>query len=905
MVLRPQVDLLLNNTWTSVRNRVRVADGITIRHGLPDESSATPPAECGLTLNNMNGDFSPRNPVGAYYGQLGRNTPIRVALDLGTTRLVVPSGSAAYVQAPDTAGLSVTGDLDLRADLRLPSWDTDVDLCAKNANGAGQRSWRFGMNFGGYLNFQWSADGTNWNSVSSPITVPTTSGRQAVRVTLDVDNGASGRTIQFWTADTISGTWVAFGDPVIQAGVTSVFDSTSAVRIGQSGVLRGSEIYAVEIRNGIGGSLVGSPSFISQSTGTVSFNDAQSNTWTLFGTANSITNRRYRFYGEVSNWPTTWDVSGRNVPCAISGAGVLRRNNQNDDGEQSAYRRTMIGSGASLVAYWPMEDQSGATTFASALGAKPGVVANAAQLPAWAADSHVPGSDPLPQIGAARINFFAVPTAPAGSWQVRAAVYVPTGAPSGPLIDIATSGSYYFRLQYSATGALDLQWYNQVAGFTAVGSTGGVTFAIQDRPVVVSVECTDSGGSINAAIRVLYQDSSAASFNVTMPGANSGRVLATSLNVNQTAWPTVAIGHLSVQSAITGIGEMTYAFCTGVFRERAGRRFQRLLAERGTFFGTVGLLDTTPYMGKQNSKSLSDLTQECIDTDSSILAEARNGLYATLRDRSSMHDQRPGVTLPYAVISELVPVTDDQTVRNDITVDRDGGASSRQVLTSGTLSTQYPPNGVGPYVDQVTLSLYSDLDADDQANWRLRAGTVDEDRYPTITVNLAHPKLTQQQIADLLDLIPGDRVVITGTPSFMAPGPLSLIALGFSEMISDSGVTLTMTCAPEVAFHVLRANDSTYGRVDTNGSSLTTGYTSSATSLSVATASGPLWVTTAINPASFPFDVMIAGQRNTVTAITGTTSPQTFTVTRGVNGVTKALPSGAAVNLADPVAAAL
>ena len=71
---------------------------------------------------------------------------------------------------------------------------------------------------------------------------------------------------------------------------------------------------------------------------------------------------------------------------------------------------------------------------------------------------------------------------------------------------------------------------------------------------------------------------------------------------------------------------------------------------------------------------------------------------------------------------------------------------------------------------------------------------------------------------------------------------------------------------------------------------------SSATTLSVATTNSgsPLWTTAA---ADFPFDVTIAGEQITVTNITGTSSPQTFTVTRSVNGVVKAQSAGAAVAL--------
>lgn len=70
-----------------------------------------------------------------------------------------------------------------------------------------------------------------------------------------------------------------------------------------------------------------------------------------------------------------------------------------------------------------------------------------------------------------------------------------------------------------------------------------------------------------------------------------------------------------------------------------------------------------------------------------------------------------------------------------------------------------------------------------------------------------------------------------------------------------------------------------------------------ASTLSVATTAGAVWTT---DPADFPFDVRFGGEDATVTAITGSTSPQTFTVVRGVNGVLRAHDAGTDVRLAQP-----
>lgn len=81
------VELYLGVTlgWVDITGYVYIRDGIRITRGRADESSSSAPAECRLTLNNRDGRFSPRNPMGPYYGLFGRNTPIRMSADISGT----------------------------------------------------------------------------------------------------------------------------------------------------------------------------------------------------------------------------------------------------------------------------------------------------------------------------------------------------------------------------------------------------------------------------------------------------------------------------------------------------------------------------------------------------------------------------------------------------------------------------------------------------------------------------------------------------------------------------------------------------------------------------------------------------------------------------------------------------
>jgi hypothetical protein len=56
---------------------------------------------------------------------------------------------------------------------------------------------------------------------------------------------------------------------------------------------------------------------------------------------------------------------------------------------------------------------------------------------------------------------------------------------------------------------------------------------------------------------------------------------------------------------------------------------------------------------------------------------------------------------------------------------------------------------------------------------------------------------------------------------------------------------------------------------------------------------------------NLPFDVSVGGEVMTVTKVAGGTSPQTFTVIRSVNGISKAQSAGTDVRLAHPATVAL
>lgn len=71
-------------SWTDITAYLRYAPGIEITAGRRDETSESQPSECKLTLDNTSGRFTPRNPNSPYYPNVKFNTPLRVRVDPGT-----------------------------------------------------------------------------------------------------------------------------------------------------------------------------------------------------------------------------------------------------------------------------------------------------------------------------------------------------------------------------------------------------------------------------------------------------------------------------------------------------------------------------------------------------------------------------------------------------------------------------------------------------------------------------------------------------------------------------------------------------------------------------------------------------------------------------------------------------
>lgn len=904
-----KVELNLDGTWTDISTYVLERDPITITRGRRDEQAQNETGTCSFTLDNRDGRFSPRNPSGAYYGTIGRNTPVRVSVLPTGVRMVRPDGTTLGASCPDTAALSFTGDIDIRVDVDLPSWTgalgNGIRLVQKDG-GAGQISWRFFVNSGtassgSGLTLLWSADGTTTISVDSTVPLPWQTGRIAVRATLDVNNGAAGNTVTFYFADTMNGTWTQLGAAVVTAGTTSIFNSTASVQTGNVPTTTATyaEYYGIKVLEGIGGTERANPDFTAQSEGATSFADAAGNTWTL-STGVTCTARRYRFHGEISEWPVAWDASGGDVHVQVIANGVLRRIGQGSQTVISAIQDAVTRSSTPAYGYWPMEDGTTATSIASGLpGGQPMSISGTTELAAEA---------PFRACGAvARLNgcVFTGAVNPytfVTTNQVRFLVSVPASGEADDQILMSfncagTATQWRLVMDVSGTGGLTLQAYNATG--TQLFSSGA-GFPTVGKNLLVLVETVQNGANIDWKILTKATTTGdGLQWTGTLNSNTVGAISSVTINPSATLTESL-VGHVMVHgAAFTDTDEGVLGYVS----ETASSRVARLASQQGVTFIPYGDRDEATAMGTQVPATFLNSLLDCEVTDAGFLGEARqvpSGLI--YRNRRSMCAQRVQATLDYTDLRDLYPIDDDQFTRNDVTADRPGGAAARRTLTSGALSTQDPPDGVGLYSTTYPVNTNVDTYLADHANWRLTQGTIDEPRYPTVGVQIGGPEIsrTSTLATSLITADIGDVLLVENLPAWLPPEDTRLLILGYQETLGFATHDIQFTCAPADGYDTGFYTDwrTVPSRYDNGACTLNEALDTTETGVDVITAAGnPVWTQAG---GDYPFDLMIGGERMTATAISGAGSTQTFTVTRSVNGVVKSHASGTTVELADP-----
>jgi hypothetical protein len=901
-------ELFIGDRWVDVTDDVRVADGVQIQQGSASQDRTVPPARCSLTLDNSTDKYNRRNPLSPNYGVLGLNTPLRVSrADLAgdtfagrtvangwgtsshgevwsvesTASNYAVSGGVGTHTVPSAvnwrlaylAGV-VHRDVDVAATVTLSDGDIaggSVEPCNLVLRGTSLTNYlmvRVVITTSESVTIKLhSRSSTNY---SSEVTVPglTHSAGQALRVRAQVE-GSSFRA-KVWAVD------------------TSVADSTGEpLDWHVEGTVPGVPVAGwVGIRSGVAAGNTDIPV-------TFAYTD--------------FTVRSNRFAGEVSAWPPLWDLAEVDRRMPIEGAGVTRRLGQGASPLRSTLRRSIPSSLPNLVQYWPMEDERNASSLASGIpGAPPmQLVSGNYDLAAY---SGFDASAALPTLGAGALLRGDVPPYTATNQvQVRFLLHSPETAVTGDTLicRLWTYGTIVFWDLWTAPSGV-LRLTANTATAQVLNTSMG--FDIRNRDVRLSIQLVQDGADVDYQVSMMEVGATAAGYvSGTLTGQTTSAVRQIDFSLGNDLKGS-AIGHCTVETAVTDIFALR-AELNAFAGETACDRIVRLCGEEDVPVGINGEEDPDSLMGPQLPAPLLDLLGECADVDGGILGESRGTLALKYRTRLSMCNQAATAAIDYSageLAPPFAPTDDDRFTVNDITLSRHGGSSYRAVLESGPLSVQPAPNGAGRYDTSDEVNCQYDWQLPDIAGWRLALGTVDEYRIPAIAVDFAGPHVVANTalVAGALSLDLGDRITIDNLDSIGIYDQISQLVPGYTETIGPYDHKIEANAVPASPWRVLVADDAEYGLIDSGSSTLTSDISGSATSFQVSTSDeDDLWTT---DPGDFPLEIKLGGERIRLSAISGASSPQTFTVDAGgraVNlaGNTKAHTAGAEVHVADPI----
>lgn len=935
----PITEFLINGVWTDIHatNNIRSSQGggqdITITRGRSSGQGTTSPQTSIFTIDNRGGQFSNRNPNSPYFGLLPLNTQIRHRAGDGDNYLFIPwndqigfngSGSA------DKASFDIVGDTEVRIDCWPHSWrppaapgalfGSTVVLASKWTSSSANRSWVLYLLSNGCLGFSWSTDGTAILTATSPVSVPVASQRLSVKVTMDVDNGAAGNTVTFSTASTINGTYTVLGSPVVTGGITSIFSSTANLYVGiasggnpeifTNGFTFGGRVYELQLRNGIGGALVANPIYGSAALGATIFVDSLGNNWTQLFKSRIISDRM-RYVGELSSPVVQSDLTHKDVSVSVSSAGLMERLSTTGQTLGSAMTRqfsTLTSSG-----YWPLEDGATSQTSSSPIvGVAPAVLYSVTMD----ATSDMKGTSSAASFGDSTtgsqiiftpkrvtatpslfLMFYVKCNAVPAAAKVMGSFYA-TGTVRRVDVSLSTAG---WTFDFIASDSTSL-------ASTTIGF--GTNLSPITRTMGLNILMTESAGTISWYVRWLgFGDTGFIGIGPTNFAGTTGIWTQARITAkNATEFQGMTVSHVFLSSADVGFVSSDVLNAVSAYNgELAGYRIDRLGREQNVATEIIGQWNRTAKMGYQTNNTFINLVQECADVDRGILGESRSMNAITYRCAMDIETRRD-LTLDYSAshLSEFpLPSPDSTGFANDITMVRTNGSSARkQIATAGyhQVSIQDPPLGSGAVQGGSTVPAYLDSQMPDIASWKAHVASWDEDRFPNVKVSLHRSEVGTTLAEQVRAIDMGDTATLAHMPSFMPPDDVQLLIQGTVETLRYRLWDITFNTTQGGPYRTGRydqADLAGLARYTTNGSTVSTAVNTVVTTLILAYSTvGDNWTTT---PGSYPFDIMIEGERITLTtAPAGTASPQTFTgVTRSVNGIIKAHGVGAVVELFD------
>lgn len=984
--------------WTDVSTYVRQTSQVTVTRGRSDEQGDATPCKLTATLENSTGNMDPDNPVGLFYGLLGRNTPVRwgfpLARDDFADTVVDDWGAADTGEDWDKIG---AGGSVLSSDWQVAAGKATHSVPAVSA-------YRMSL-----LDVS-VRDAYVRTSVTLPFTDVTGGPVEPANIVLryqDIDTYYMVRArIRTDEAATLELRRVDGSETIIAAFVLAGITHTSSQTLHVAAMIEDETIRAkawvgaketldwqITAHDGV----ITAPGKVGVRSGVDS---ANTNTKPIIFSYDEFVVRVLRFSGEITSIKPKTDESHKIKTASLQASGILRRLRQGTSPAKTALEDFVVNHATQPYAYWPLDD--GNLVKQAEPAAATGNVGDAIII-----DGNFP-TVPVRDFGTGDLSPWLNPAVRISNSYILHCTMIDDPIPAG------AAWTVHYLIRFDGRYSTDSN--DDAMDFGISGVAGSFVMVFKSFSYQLSLELPtgpptiiDEGfetlfdGNLHHFMFAAEQNGTDIFWDLTMDGrlpiigaigsATNPGLSRANFRQNGHSEDTRErfIGHVIVYDSfnVHPFQADLYDAATGFIGELSGVRAERVALAHGIPFFHAGDLGDTPAMGPQAVGTPLDLLQECADVVQGEFYEPRGVAGVTLRTLPALYAQVPVVTLDYAagqVAPVLEPNPDDQNTTNNVTVKRLGGRTHRAIQTTGPLNVQDPgtvPGAVGLYDHQATVNVETDAQLPGIAEWLLHLGTTPERRYPKVTVNLATPDVAANTalVSALLAADVGDRLVINNLQARDVYAPIDQIIRGYTETLTDDRIhKITFNTTPYAPYAVLEL-DSDTGRLESDGTFLAEDLDASETGADVNIPGGPLWIRptgeatgtgTSLTPdylvatdadavdvligdechlftsagalkqattftvtgktsfagftnvefspdalvstvsgdvlrsfpaGEFPFDVMVGGERMTVFAISGASSPQTLTVTRNVN----ALPSGkthltgARVELADPV----
>lgn len=622
----------------------------------------------------------------------------------------------------------------------------------------------------------------------------------------------------------------------------------------------------------------------------VRVSDDDGSTWSL------------RFQGTANGWTPAWDATtGRWATVVLSASGPLRKLNQGTLPAQSVYAQTIPHDTSrypGLVYYWNNEGGTGMQAVPPSVpvvyAPNQRMLANQVYIPRVVLPANTdafPFSGPLPGQWANFAGGTGSSPLPAtsntGVLQFRWLSIISSVPSEQPILFFETSAdlSVLWTLMLQPDGGIYLKNDDGYAGVA-------IAFNANNKALMFQLTIATAGSNATATLTSMDQTGARGTFTWSnMPGPTIGYCAFVQFigpNINDDGETPIVSAHMTVQNQSSSMAAVEDMFL-GFPGEATLDRLERLCNGHGFY---LAVLDSTATenasvvdtMGPQYYDTLTALLRECEVTGQGVLYDGLGpGLTYVTKQYRQAAAAAATLTLDAAageIMEPFAPVDDDQTLRNHVDAVRRNSVTTSHIDRAGPLGAEV----VGDYSTSLAVNPEGDGGVIDYARWGVHLGTQQGYRYPSVSFALeTNPTL----IADWLDCTPQSRIDVVNVGSVRRQHPgndVRLLLEGWAEEISQFTWRVTANTSRADAWNVVRLAAPTgstgddVGRYETSSSQLNTSVSAGATSISVRTNSGPVWVTSSADSDSFPFAIDLGGIRAVVTAISGASSPQTFTL---------------------------